>query len=235
MKRLFLVSTLVLAVLASCLEVPALARSVNSDSVKKSPTVSVSKTKSKPKAKTKTKVTTKSKTKAKSKAKTKTKSKAKSKSKTSTKKQTQSKIKKTSTKTANKRKTASRGENTQFDTSRILALGMSLRGTPYKFGASSPKGFDCSGFTSYVFKNAAGITLPRTSRGQASAGVHVDKTDLQPGDLVYFNTNGSGISHVGIYTGGGKFIHASRTKGITVTNLNDSYYKPRYLGATRVR
>lgn len=112
---------------------------------------------------------------------------------------------------------------------------MSLKGTPYKYGGRSTKGFDCSGFTSYVFEKAAGITLPRTSGGQASAGTPVSKANLEPGDLVYFNTNGKSISHVGIYVGGDNFIHASSTKGITVTSLNDTYYKTRYRGATRVR
>ena len=126
-------------------------------------------------------------------------------------------------------------QNSGSDVDRILQLANSLKGIHYRSGGSTPKGFDCSGFTSYVFKNGAGVSLPRTADGQAGRGTAVSRSDLRPGDIVYFQTYKKGPSHVGIYTGGGNFIHASCSKGITVTNLSDSYYGPRYLGGRRIQ
>ncbi len=117
---------------------------------------------------------------------------------------------------------------------KVLKIAFSFKGVPYRYGGQSPKGFDCSGFTSYVFKAGAGISLPRSSQGQAKIGTAVSKDNLAPGDLVYFHTYRKGVSHVGVYVGNGNFIHASRSKGITVTNLSDSFYGPRYLGARRI-
>ncbi|WP_418790691.1 C40 family peptidase [Phosphitispora sp. TUW77] len=129
---------------------------------------------------------------------------------------------------------SSRSSSGQTKIEKIISIAHSLEGTPYVRGGSTPKGFDCSGFTSYIFRLGAGISLPRTSSGQASIGKAVSKAELKPGDIVYFNTNGKTISHVGIYVGNNSFIHASYTKGITVTSLSNSYYVPRYLGARRV-
>ncbi|WP_026294010.1 C40 family peptidase [Saccharibacillus kuerlensis] len=106
-------------------------------------------------------------------------------------------------------------------------------GTPYRTAGTSLNGFDCSGFTSYVF-DKLGIDLPRQSSAQYGAGTKVSKSDLRAGDLVFFNTNGRGISHVGIYVGNGKFAHASSSNGVRYDSLSSSYYANRYVGASRV-
>lgn len=108
-----------------------------------------------------------------------------------------------------------------------------LVGTPYKYGGTTTKGFDCSGFTSYVFEQF-GIDLSRSSKSQADEGYWVDKSDLRPGDLVFFNTGGKGISHVGIYIGDGMFAHSASDEGVTKNSLSEAYYKKRYVTARRV-
>jgi peptidoglycan endopeptidase LytE len=105
-------------------------------------------------------------------------------------------------------------------------------GTPYRSGGSSPKGFDCSGYTSYVYKNF-GIDLPRTAADQYNYGQVVSAAEAKPGDLVAFKSGGS-ISHVGIYMGGGKFIHSSSSRGIMISEVYDSYWGKKVLGFSRV-
>ncbi|MHB8126212.1 MAG: C40 family peptidase [Desulfitobacteriaceae bacterium] len=115
--------------------------------------------------------------------------------------------------------------------SSIVDRALSLQGTPYVFGGTTRSGFDCSGFTKYVFASS-GISLPRTSYAQFSSGAAVSKNDLQPGDLVFFSTYTKGASHVGIYMGGGRFVHASNpNSGVKISSLSDSFYSSRYLGA----
>lgn len=145
---------------------------------------------------------------------------------------------KTSVKTANKQtrqvsrvvsSEISRGSSSQVE--EIVRNAQSLIGIPYVFGGTSTKGFDCSGFTQYVFKGS-GIDLPRTSYAQYGMGTAVKKDQLQAGDLVFFSTYDKGASHVGIYIGGGSFIHAAGS-AVKITSLSNSYYSPRYIGARR--
>lgn len=106
-------------------------------------------------------------------------------------------------------------------------------GTPYRYGGTTTSGIDCSAYTQVVFKNS-GESLPRTTGQQFQQGKSVAKSNLQTGDLVFFNTSGRGVSHVGIYIGSNNFIHASTSQGVMISSLNDPYYwKSRYVGAKR--
>ena len=120
----------------------------------------------------------------------------------------------------------------------VIAYAKTLLGKPYVWGAQGPNSFDCSGFTYYVFKNKAGIVLPRTSSAQSKYGTYVSKSNLKAGDLVFFDTNGANdgnVSHVGMYIGNGQMIHASYgQKKIVIANFNDSYYQNAYVNARRV-
>ncbi|MDN4067600.1 C40 family peptidase [Paenibacillus vini] len=106
-------------------------------------------------------------------------------------------------------------------------------GTPYLYGGTTVDGFDCSGFILYVF-NKFKLDLPRTSAMQAKQGEAVAKEDLRPGDLVFFNTSGRGISHAGIYVGNNQFAHSSSSKGVRISSLSEKYYKTKYVSARRV-
>ena len=108
-------------------------------------------------------------------------------------------------------------------------------GKPYVYGASGPNSFDCSGLMYYCYKNAAGITINRSSAAQASNGRYVSKSNLQPGDLVFFNSGTNRIRHVGMYVGNGQFIHApSPGKSVKYENLYSSYYVKGYVTARRI-
>ncbi len=117
----------------------------------------------------------------------------------------------------------------------VLQYAAQYLKTPYKYGGTTPSGFDCSGFTQYVYKHF-GVTLPRTAASQASVGTRVDKASLAPGDLVFFKTGGSAINHVGIYAGNGRFIHSSSptSGGVIYTSLSESFYARSYAGARRL-
>ena len=116
----------------------------------------------------------------------------------------------------------------------IVAKAKQYLGVPYKYGGSSPSGFDCSGFVYYVYRNL-GINISRTQTVMYSQGKPVSKSDLQPGDLVFFqNTYKAGLSHVGIYVGDGQFIHAPQSgKVVSYSNLNSAYNTSHYYGAAR--
>lgn len=107
-------------------------------------------------------------------------------------------------------------------------------GTPYVWGGTTAAGFDCSGFILYVLKKFNVDNLPRTSQSQAKVGTAVAKENLRSGDLVFFNTLGTGISHAGIYLGNDQFAHSSSSKGVRISKLTETYYKDRYVTARRV-
>lgn len=117
----------------------------------------------------------------------------------------------------------------------VVEEALKYVGTPYVYGGSSPRGFDCSGFTSYVYRQF-GISLNRTASGQASNGVAVSKSDLQPGDIVLFGPySGGGIGHAGIYIGDGNMVHAPRPgRSVCVESIYSSYYASRYVCARRI-
>ncbi|WP_160687261.1 C40 family peptidase [Clostridium sp. C2-6-12] len=115
----------------------------------------------------------------------------------------------------------------------VVNYAYKFLGKPYVYGAAGPNAFDCSGLTQYVFSHF-GINLSRTTYTQVGEGTKVNRNDLKPGDLVFFNTEGS-TSHVGIYIGNGEFIHAPRTgKPVMVSSLSDGYYSQKYATARRV-
>ncbi|HEB67335.1 MAG TPA: NlpC/P60 family protein [Gammaproteobacteria bacterium] len=117
---------------------------------------------------------------------------------------------------------------------RLLAIAMEMLGTPYRYGGRSPReGFDCSGLVQYTHRQA-GIDVPRTARAQYNASKPVSRRRLRPGDLVFFRIDGRRISHVGIYLGDGRFIHApSSGRKVTTARLDDPYWRRHYSGAGR--
>jgi hypothetical protein len=123
--------------------------------------------------------------------------------------------------------------------SRATELVMTAMGSldvPYRWGGTSAEtGFDCSGFVRAMFQQAVGLVLPRRAVDQAAATTKIDKNELKPGDLVFFNTRRRSYSHVGIYLGEGKFIHSPRTGSqVEVENMNVGYWRARFNGARRV-
>lgn len=116
----------------------------------------------------------------------------------------------------------------------LISSAKTYIGTPYKYGGTTTAGFDCSGYVQRVFSDD-GISIPRATSSQYTTGTSVAKADLQTGDLVFFNTTGKGVSHVGIFIEGGNFIHSSTSQGVMISALDDPYYwGSRYIGARRV-
>lgn len=105
-------------------------------------------------------------------------------------------------------------------------------GTKYRFGGTTKKGIDCSSFTGQLMGTVFGFSLPRTAREQFAKCLKIAKDALSEGDLVFFNTRG-GVSHVGVYLGEGHFVHSCSSKGVTISSLEDSYYKQRFIAGGR--
>ena len=117
---------------------------------------------------------------------------------------------------------------------RLIATAMQYIGTPYVFGGNSLYyGIDCSAYTQQIYAQV-GINLPRTADVQYEVGTPISRSELLPGDEVFFTTYTYGASHCGIYLGDGNFIHASSSRGVTISSLNDHYYSTHYIGARRM-
>jgi cell wall-associated NlpC family hydrolase len=119
------------------------------------------------------------------------------------------------------------------DPADVVMRALALLGTPYRYGGRAPGGFDCSGLVGYVFEGA-GIRLPRRSEDIGRVGTELVRSDLAPGDLVFFNTLGRSYSHVGIYIGDGRFVHAPARRGRVRVERIDDWWLARYDGARRV-
>ncbi|MBU3643745.1 MAG: NlpC/P60 family protein [Candidatus Methylopumilus sp.] len=118
----------------------------------------------------------------------------------------------------------------------VILSALSLMGVKYSWGGKTPEGgLDCSGFVRFVFQQATNLTLPHGARALSQLGTNVSNNDLQPGDLVFFNTLKSSFSHVGIYIGNNRFIHAPRTgREVVITDMTESYWAKRFNGARRI-
>ena len=121
--------------------------------------------------------------------------------------------------------------------SELVIQAMGLLGVPYKKGGTSEeKGFDCSGFVRHMYEKSVGLVLPRRAEEQAKVTEEISRSELKPGDLVFFNTLKRTFSHVGIYVGDGKFIHAPRPgKAVRVDDMREAYWQQRFNGARRVQ
>jgi cell wall-associated NlpC family hydrolase len=121
-----------------------------------------------------------------------------------------------------------------FDGYSLVGTALALRGAPYRNGGSDPNGFDCSGFTQYVYAQY-GVALPRDVADQFKQGTPVKAEAIAPGDLIFFSTIGPGASHVAIAVGGDEFVHAPSSSGVVrVERISSTYWSPRFIGARRV-
>lgn len=129
------------------------------------------------------------------------------------------------------------GQSVGERTSNLVSTAMGLIGVPYRLGGNSIEtGFDCSGFVRAIFKDTLGLVLPRSAAQQAKETQAIDKTELKPGDLVFFNTMKRAFSHVGVYLGEGKFIHAPRSgASVRIEDMRIPYWNVRFDGARRVQ
>lgn len=126
-------------------------------------------------------------------------------------------------------------DSINYGISKVVQGAYDALGKPYVSGDVGVKGYDCSGLIQSIYLNSLDIKLPRRSYEQANAGTTVEKDDLIPGDLVFFNTTGKGISHVGLYVGNNNMIHASSAgRKIMITNINSNYYKQAYVTSKRI-
>jgi cell wall-associated NlpC family hydrolase len=125
----------------------------------------------------------------------------------------------------------------RFDGRAVAAFALGFRGVPYRPGGTDPNGFDCSGLVQYVFAQY-GVSVPRVVEDQYDVGDEIEPSKIEPGDLIFFDTNrrGDGASHVGIAIGRDNFIHAPNTTGVVrVETLASSYWGSRYIGARRIK
>jgi len=126
--------------------------------------------------------------------------------------------------------------NNSSKAGQLTSYARSFVGTPYKYGGHSPKtGFDCSGFVDYVFRHAAHVSLPHSAQRISRHGIPVKPSQLRAGDLVFYDTNNHAFSHVGIYLGSGRFIHAPSSGGsVRMENMREAYWERHYNGARRI-
>lgn len=126
------------------------------------------------------------------------------------------------------------GEGVAADPGRAVLEAAETRiGTPYRYGGSGPDAFDCSGLVAYAH-GQAGIAVPRTAAEQFSKATPVERSELRPGDLVFFRLSGRDVGHVGIYAGGDRFVHAPQSGGhVRLASLEDEWYRQRFVGAGR--
>ena len=116
----------------------------------------------------------------------------------------------------------------------VIDYGLRFKGVPYVWGGTTPNGFDCSGFTSYVFRNEANKIIPRTAAAQYAYSQKISHANAEPGDLVFFSNSGSRVTHVAIYAGNNRILHASSSKGVNMGYIYDGYWNKRLVGFGRI-
>lgn len=127
---------------------------------------------------------------------------------------------------------ASVKSSSSSSSAKLVSTAKRYVGVPYRWGGTTPKGFDCSGYINYVFDKSKGMDLPRTVSGIYLKGTRVSQPKV--GDVVFFNTYKKGASHAGIYLGNHKFIHSSSSKGVSIASMQNPYWAPKYLGAKKI-